>query len=149
MFDSNKVNQWLNEFGAAKGKNFALNEQGCCVLETDKDIQVQVFGDAQEMFCWFSLSVLTIEDDVSNAHLLQALSLNLYFNRTRDAAIAYDEQLKSLVLNYKMAIQDKDITDFINVLYNLVDTALKLKAELGEPKTQAPAQVAAAGMLRI
>ena len=40
MFDSNKVNQWLNEFGAAKGKNFALNEQGCCVLETDKDIQV-------------------------------------------------------------------------------------------------------------
>lgn len=144
------LNQWLKDFSALKGQDFALNNQGHCLLKADNDISLQLFADDEGQCCWLNVDLVKLEQ-LDVVILAKALSMNLFQKQTRGAVIALDETLNRLFLSHRILVKGHDTTDFINIINNLVSTSLKIREQLSPclPLSEGVPDMQAMNMLKI
>ncbi|WP_018694407.1 CesT family type III secretion system chaperone [Algicola sagamiensis] len=129
-YADHQLQHWLTEFGQSFGTNFQLDDEGRCSLQANDDVILNLaIRNGDEGF-----TVNAVLYEVPTQHKVttfeKALSLNLFQAETRGAAIAYDEQANSLMLNFTGEFARLNYQDFTNILNNLVDTTAKLRQNL-------------------
>ena len=125
-----QVNSWLAQLGAQSGASFSLNEQGCCLMTAANGVELELFATETSGRFFLSATLLKLPQGNHNAIYFKALSLNLFMQDTRGAAVALDDQAGELVLCYSHQIEGCEFTVFQNVIQNFVETTETMKGHL-------------------
>ena len=110
------IDLWLQRRVAGMG----LDESGIAVLKRDEDtaILLEVLPDSD--VCHFYAPVAPLPQDVPEAALLAALSLNRFGRPLGGCWLAWDDEIQMLVLCWNMNVLRRDEIDFNNAVDNFI-----------------------------
>lgn len=136
MSDANEqMKHWLAELSRAHGNNFTLDEQDRCFLSSSNGVRLVIHAPRFNSQFYLSAQLQLLPTENKEAVFEQALTLNLFQQETRGAAISIDAIANALVLCYCREIEHTNYTDFYNIVNNIIDTAADIRSQLQTPTT--------------
>lgn len=124
------MNGWLRDCNQTLGFDLRLNDEGVCAIQCQDMVCVIEKPVGSDLFHIYT-SVCQLVGSPQDIHILRyALEMNMFNLRTRGGSLGMMKNDNQIFYCFSEAVEQCDSVEFINILYNFIETALDIKKDI-------------------